>query len=80
MTIDKSQRLGARIRPDYVRPVCESCGKTLVFTHINPEGSRYACLACEFDWDYASGGEAYPMTNHEASWIIRNTTGNEVQS
>lgn len=74
-------RLVDRIRPDYVRPTCPECGQTMQFVHFNGEGSRYACLPCELGCE----GEDWcrPGTNDgsigaaEASWIIRNTQGNE---
>lgn len=72
-----------RIRPDYVRPACAACGQTLTFVHFNQGGSRYACLPCELgslnpgaDWCVPGSNEA-PVGAHEASWIIRNTEGNE---
>ncbi len=55
------------------------------FVHMNPGGSRYACLPCEFgernegaDWCVAGDNDTR-MGAAEASWIIRNTTGYEVQ-
>ena len=66
-----------RIRPDYKRPRCAQCGQAMDFIHESPGGSRYACVACEF-WMVPLGDEA-AMSPSEASWIIRNTEGNEVQ-
>lgn len=68
-----------RISPNYVRPKCASCGRTLAFVHFNPSGSRYACLPCELGPEYEdmTGTDDYRMTASEASWIIRNTEGNE---
>lgn len=68
-----------RISPDYVRPTCAVRGHTMDFVHFHGEGSRYCCLPCEFGVKYQHGRSDYPMTAAEASWIIRNTSGNEVQ-
>lgn len=72
-----------RIRPDYQRPKCPDCGEMLGFICLNPSGCRYACLPCEFgplnpgaDW-CTPGSDDAPIGNHEASWIIRTTAGNE---
>ena len=71
-----------RIRPDYTRPKCPECRETLSFVHFH-DGCRYACLPCEFgadnpgaDW-CSPGADDAPMGNCEASWIIRNTKGND---
>jgi hypothetical protein len=75
-----SSRLVDRISPDYVRPMCPDCGQTMSFVHLNRGGSDYVCLPCTFgsadDWCRPGSNDA-PMGNHEASWILRNTKGNE---
>jgi hypothetical protein len=59
-----------RIPADYQRPKCPHGHGTLAFIHENPGGSRYACMPCEFGPGYVTG-EGLPITNSEASWIIR---------
>lgn len=60
-----------RIPADYVRPKCPRCHRTLSFVHVKPGGSRYACLPCDMGLKDMPSDPNTPISNSEASWIIR---------
>jgi hypothetical protein len=43
----------------------------MTFIVEKPHGERYACQPCEFDIGRGYDAAHAPMTNFEASWIIR---------
>jgi hypothetical protein len=60
-----------QIPDDYTRPKCPYCHRTMSFVVEKPHGERYACQPCEFGIGRGYDAAHAPMTNFEASWIIR---------
>ena len=60
-----------QVPADYQRPKCTRCHRTMSFIVEKPHGERYACQPCEFNVCHGYNTSRAPMTNFEASWIIR---------